>query len=628
MWGFQTKCQKLGTISSRHFRRIVNAAKEKCVMSTTSLPLRPCLIPPVVNINAIVSTETLTPSINTEVFNCHDSNVLNFVNHLENPSLDFSETPNLTDNKNSISDKLRDWIIHFKISHNAANSLLTVLQSEGMKVPKDVRTLMHTPKTKEMVNISNGSYIHLGLRDMLLPLLEINDFNKHTSDNILRIGINIDGLPIAKSSKSQLWPILISILNFKELPNNVLPIGIFHGFKKPHSIEEFLDPFIVDTLEVLRNGLNVNGTLISVNISNIVCDAPAKSFLLNVKYFNAYFGCTSCIEEGDYIERRVALIGTDAPLRTDETFRNQSNEEYHKGDSPILKLPINIINVICLDYMHCVCLGVTKRLIEFWVKGKKNIRLTDENREEINNNLKMLRQYVPSEFCRLPRPIDDIDYWKATELRSFVLYSGAIVLKGKLKSELYKHFLLLVFATRILVSPDTCYKYNTKASELLLQFVNSYGLLYGHEYISYNVHSLIHLPFFTLLHGPLDNFSSFRYENYLQYIKKSIKCIKYPLQEIYNRITEKQQLINNNLNLISLSPILCNEIDHQSLPFLTISDKLYQKCIFECTKTTIDVYKEKNNYFLCKDNSLITIQYIIKPKDKPIKFMVKKFKIL
>lgn len=369
----------------------------------------------------------------------------------------------------------------------------------------------------------------------------------------------------------------------------------------------------------------VNGTLISVNISNIVCDAPAKSFLLNVKNFNAYFGCTSCIEEGDYIENRVALIGTNAPLRTNETFRNQSNEEYHKGDSPLLKLPINITNVVCLDYMHCVCLGVTKRLIEFWIKGKRDIRLTDESREGINNDLKMLRPYVPSEFCRLPRPIDDIEYWKATELRSFVLYSGAIVLKGKLNPELYKHFLLLVFATRILVSPDTCYKYNSKASELLVQFVNSYGFLYGHHYISYNVHSLIHLPFFTLLHGPLDNFSSFRYENYLQYIKKSVKCIKYPLQEVYNRINEKQQLINTNLHLISLSPILYKEIDHQSLPFVAISDKLYQKCIFESTKTTLDVAKEKDHYFLCQDGSLITIQYIIKPKDKPIKLMVKKF---
>lgn len=44
---------------------------------------------------------------------------------------------------------------------------------------------------------------------------------------------------------------------------------------------------------------------------------------------------------------------------------------------------------------------------------------------------------------------------------------------------------------------------------------------------------------FTLSHGPLDNFSPFRYENYLQYLKKSLKSEKYPLQEVYNRIKEK-----------------------------------------------------------------------------------------
>lgn len=125
----------------------------------------------------------------------------------------------------------------------------------------------------------------------------------------------------------------------------------------------------------------------NLNISNIVFDAPTKSFLLNVKYFNAYFGCSSCIEEGDYIENRVVLTGTNALLRTNETFRNKSIEEYHKGYSLLLKLPINITNVVCLDYMHCVCLGVTKRLIEFWVQGKNNIRLTNSRKESINNEL-------------------------------------------------------------------------------------------------------------------------------------------------------------------------------------------------------------------------------------------------
>ena len=79
------------------------------------------------------------------------------------------------------------------------------------------------------------------------------------------------------------------------------------------------------------------------------------------------------------------------------------------------------------------------------------------------------------EFYRCPdckRLIDDIDFWMATELRNFVLYSEIIILKGKLKPELYKHVLLLMFTTRLLISLETFHKYNLKDSDLLKQFVN------------------------------------------------------------------------------------------------------------------------------------------------------------
>lgn len=55
--------------------------------------------------------------------------------------------------------------------------------------------------------------------------------------------------------------------------------------------------------------------------------------------------------------------------------------------------------------------------------------------------------------------------------------------------------------------------------------------------------SLIHPPMFVLIHGPLDNFSYFQYENYLGEIKKSIKSVKYPLHEVFNRIIEKQNIL-------------------------------------------------------------------------------------
>eukprot|EP00102_Acyrthosiphon_pisum_P021546 XP_016658756.1 PREDICTED: uncharacterized protein LOC107883382 [Acyrthosiphon pisum] len=126
-----------------------------------------------------------------------------------------------------------------------------------------------------------------------------------------------------------------------------------------------------------------------------------------------------------------------------------------------------------------------------------------------------------NKFCRLPRSLEEIEFWKATEFRSFLLYTGPIVLRGRLKKKFYLHYLHFHTAIRLLISSETCFIYNDLANTLLRTFVNDYSNLYGREYISYNVHSLIHLSNFVQNHGPLDSFSSFKFENYLQLIKKS-----------------------------------------------------------------------------------------------------------
>lgn len=156
----------------------------------------------------------------------------------------------------------------------------------------------------------------------------------------------------------------------------------------------------------MNTGIIVNDNLLKLEISNIVCDAPAKSFLLNVKNVNAYNGCTSCIVQGVYIENRVAFLSLNSPLRTDDSFRKKIDKDYHKGNSPLELLPINMIDTVCLDYMHCVLLGVVKRLVQFWIKGKKDIRLIKKTKNRINKDISHLRSYIPSEFCRLPRQLD------------------------------------------------------------------------------------------------------------------------------------------------------------------------------------------------------------------------------
>lgn len=82
--------------------------------------------------------------------------------------------------------------------------------------------------------------------------------------------------------------------------------------------------------------------------------------------------------------------------------------------------------------MHLVCIGVTKKLMLLWAKGAKPSLLTDAVKE-VSQRLVDLRSYCFVELARLPRPLKELGFWKATELRSFLLYLVPVVLKGILK---------------------------------------------------------------------------------------------------------------------------------------------------------------------------------------------------
>ncbi|KYN22279.1 hypothetical protein ALC57_05315 [Trachymyrmex cornetzi] len=229
-------------------------------------------------------------------------------------------------------------------------------------------------------------------------------------------------------------------------------------------------------------------------------------------------------------------------FRTDETFKNRSQPEHHTGDSILEKLPIEMVSQIPLDYMHLVCLGVTKRLLQIWQSGSKNFRLSKECVNFVSRYLMVIKPYIPLEFARKPRVIQDIDRWKATELRQFLLYTGIVVMKSILSPICYDHFLCLSVAIRILIDPQLCVTSNDYANLLLLYFVSNYGNIYGEEYLSYNVHNLIHLTKDVDNFGSLDNFSCFKYENYMQKIKKKLHQSGKPLEELANRIFEEFKL--------------------------------------------------------------------------------------
>lgn len=159
---------------------------------------------------------------------------------------------------------------------------------------------------------------------------------------------------------------------------------------------------------------------------------------------------------------------------------------------------------------------------------------------------------------------------------------------------------MLSCAIKILVSPHICQAYNNLAEGLLQQSVILYSSLYGEHLVTYNVHNLLHLPRFVKIHRPLDNFNCFKYENYLQEIKKSIKSAKYPLQEITNRIKEKQNIfVSTPLKPFELITAKELEIRIPSVSY-TIIDKLFEKMILNNSNICINVSKESDKYIMLK----------------------------
>ena len=358
----------------------------------------------------------------------------------------------------------------------------------------------------------------------------------------LNFSMNIDGLPLYRSSKKSLWPVLVLISNIH--PKVVFPVVITCGDKKPQNLE-FLDETINEINVVLTEGLSVENRSFNVFLSCIVCDAPARSMVKCSKLYSGYYGCDRCNQRGEYVEGKVTFpISDQLQDRTDTSFRAQTNAEHHHSVTPLCRLPIDMIKNFPLDYMHQTCLGVMKRMLLHWLRGRRQNRLSAQQKELISARLINMQKHIPSIFARKPRSLNDIDHWKATEFRQFLLYTGRIVLRGVIRPELYSHFLLLCVAMCILVSNRLNAMQNQTAQQLLETFLTRSTHLYGGEFMVYNVHCLSHISSDANEFGCLDNCSAFPFENYLQVLKKKIRSSRRPLVQIIKRIKECDTLKN------------------------------------------------------------------------------------
>nr|CAI5867349.1 unnamed protein product [Callosobruchus analis] len=142
---------------------------------------------------------------------------------------------------------LKNWACNFNITQRALKELIKIFNDRLPNVlPVDPRTLLGTPTTITIREMGEGYYWHQGLKHCLNRC--------HTSLQTLSkisLNVNIDGLPIYKSSKDEFWPILFNIFEVPELQPMV--IGIYSRKGKPNNVEDFLTPFVEEAKLILEN---------------------------------------------------------------------------------------------------------------------------------------------------------------------------------------------------------------------------------------------------------------------------------------------------------------------------------------------------------------------------------------
>lgn len=456
----------------------------------------------------------------------HDYDAINtFPDNFDSVSCDSDEI--------NLNKELADWVLEFGVSSVAVDKLLKILHPIDTQLPLTCRTLLQTGKCNDtIVSISGGEYMHCGI---LTGLMNLKQHLLEFGQQKILFQVNIDGLPLYKSSSTQLWPILGKVVGIKSDP---FIIGVFCGSCKPSNIEEFLKAFVMEAKTLAEDGFEIDGLKFIASIACYICDAPARALLKQIKGHTGYNGCERCVQKGFYTDSRMTFPQINAEKRTDDVFSLMGYESHQLNVSPLQALQVGLVSGFVLDSMHLVYLGVVRRLLHRWIKGPRPVKLSQLQVDNISEKLLTFQRHVPSEFSRKPRSLHEVERWKATEFRQFLLYTGVVALKSELDEALYNNFLCLSVAIFMLSNCTLLNHYIDYAEELIAYFVNQSVDLYGEAFAVYNIHSLTHIVDDARKFGCLESVSSFPFENFLGRLKKTVRKPQFILQQISNRMLE------------------------------------------------------------------------------------------
>ncbi|CAC5370508.1 unnamed protein product [Mytilus coruscus] len=188
---------------------------------------------------------------------------------------------------------LAGWATTNKCTRSSLDELLDILRQQGLRLPKDSRTLLQTPRSITTLKKCGGDYLYLGLESGLVK---------------------------------QFQPFVDAV---------------YCGDTKPNSVDEYLFDFLSEITDLQHNGINKHDAEIGqlkVLFSAFIWDAPARSFLKCTKSHNEYFSCERCVIKRRWCQRRVIYdIGENLqPVRTEQYFKNFEYKDHQIKQTPLI----------------------------------------------------------------------------------------------------------------------------------------------------------------------------------------------------------------------------------------------------------------------------------------------------
>ena len=195
----------------------------------------------------------------------------------------------------NLQSSLKEWAVNHGCARQCINDFLIILNEPRHSLPQDSKTVLKTDQKGSSTTLFNGEYTYFGVRNTIEKIVTTNYY----IDRKNNLMVNIDGLPLFKSSSLQLWPILIRFSSFKPVP-----VALYCGYKKP-DMGEYLVALVDEMEKLLSEHLIVNGSNYELSIYTFTCDASARSLLKGIVQHTGYYACERCKMKGTSIKGRI-----------------------------------------------------------------------------------------------------------------------------------------------------------------------------------------------------------------------------------------------------------------------------------------------------------------------------------